>query len=173
MIYISFDGRRFLRKTKLTSIGIIRTAAFKPHEQSVRASRRSHQRTQGPLNELAHGMTDNPKLGLTDFHQSLSLEILDSEKTSGSDQLHRQIIIRNGMSFRCLFLTARSLSRNVSVHCMNLCRILTSSLSFASMRRDSSAFSNRCSRCNTCSMAISCNDGPISSSMKMKKTKKV
>ena len=78
---------------KGTSVRVIRTTAFKPHEQSVRAPRQSRQCPQGPSNELVHDLTDNPKLDLADSHQNLSPDILDSENTSGSDQLETQIII--------------------------------------------------------------------------------
>src|SRR5947207_9932677 len=95
------------------------------------------------------------KLGLTDFHESLSSRVFHSKKTSRTDQL--KIIVSNAG----IFLTVRSFPRNDSRHCMNRIQGLVSSLVFGSMRRDSSPSSRLCSRSNTFAIATSCIESSI------------
>jgi len=99
VIHIPFDDRGLLRETKRTSIGIIATTVFKPYKQIIRASHQPRQRIQGSLNKFIHSIINNSKLDLADFHQSLSLDVLDSKKTSESDQLKNKSLSAMDMSF--------------------------------------------------------------------------
>src|SRR5947207_481809 len=90
MIDISFDRRGLLRKVKRLRIRAIGMTAPEPHEQRAGFSSEPGQRVEGPLCKPIHGLADHSELGLAYRHrEGLGSDVLDSEKTGGTDQLRR------------------------------------------------------------------------------------
>ena len=120
--------------------GAIGMSASEPHEQCAGFSPEPGQRVEGPLCEPICGLADHSELGLADHREGPGPDVLDSEKTRGTDQLKKKEIVSD--STQSSFLTTMSLPLNVSGHCVNSRQGVVSSLPFGSMRRDRSSSSN-------------------------------
>src|SRR5437762_12656838 len=90
MTDVLFDRRGLLRKVEWLWIRVIRMSASEPHEQRAGFSSEPGQRVEGSLCQPICGLTDHSELGLTDRREGPGSDVLDSEKTSGTDQLKRK-----------------------------------------------------------------------------------
>ena len=90
MIDVSFDHHGLLREMEWLWIRAIGMSASEPHEQRAGFSSEPGQRVEGPLCKPIHGLADHSELGLAYRHrEGLGSDVLDSEKTGGTDQLRR------------------------------------------------------------------------------------
>src|SRR5436190_22237543 len=94
MIDVSFDHHGLLREMEWLWIRAIGMSASEPHEQRAGFSLEPGQRVEGPLCKPICGLADHSQLGLTDRREDgLGSDILDSEKTSGTNHLKKKKII--------------------------------------------------------------------------------
>lgn len=88
MTDVPFDRRGLLREMEWLWIRAIGMSASEPHEQRAGFSLEPGQRVEGPLRKPIHGLADHSQLGLADRHEDgLGSDVLDSQKTGGTDQL--------------------------------------------------------------------------------------
>src|SRR6266496_4661747 len=102
MTDVPFDRRGLLRKMEWLWIRAIGMSASEPHEQCAGFSPDPGQRVEGPLCEPICGLADHSELGLADRREGPGPDVLDSEKTSGTDQLKKKEIVSD--STRLSFL---------------------------------------------------------------------